>query len=74
MKISAIIITKNEEKMIEDCLKSVNWADEIIVVDTGNTDKTNEIAKKYKAKIIKYKGHGSFSDWRNFGAKSRRRR
>lgn len=67
MKISAIIITKNEEKMIEDCLKSILWADEIIVIDTGNTDKTNDIARKYKAKIVKFNGQGSFADWRNKG-------
>ncbi|CAN5304325.1 glycosyltransferase family 2 protein [soil metagenome] len=70
MKISVIIITKNEEKMVEDCLKSALWADEMILVDTGNTDKTNEIAKKYKAEIVKYSGNGNFSDWRNIGAKN----
>lgn len=69
MTISVIIITKNEEKMIADCLKSITWADETIVVDTGNTDKTNSIAKKFDAKVIKYTGYGSFADWRNFGAK-----
>src|SRR5258708_23126654 len=63
--ISAIIITKDEEKMIADCLKSLDWIDEILVVDTGNTDKTNQIAKKYKARIVKYVGNGKFSDWRN---------
>ncbi len=67
--ISAIIITKDEEKMIADCLKSLDWIDEILVVDTGNTDKTNQIAKKYKARIVKYVGNGKFSDWRNKGLK-----
>lgn len=66
--ISAIIITKNEEKVIKDCLKSLDWVDEIILVDTGNTDKTNEIAKKYGAKIVKFSREGSFADWRNKGA------
>ncbi|MBX4205565.1 glycosyltransferase family 2 protein [Candidatus Microgenomates bacterium] len=65
--ISIIFITINEEKMIEDALGSVDWADEIIVVDTGNTDKTNQIAKKYKAKVIKYTGKQSYSSWRNKG-------
>jgi Glycosyltransferases involved in cell wall biogenesis len=47
-KLSVIIIARNEEKMIEDCLKSVRQlADEIILVDTGSTDKTVEIAKRY---------------------------
>ena len=70
MKISAIVITKNEEKMIRNCLKSISFADEIIVVDTGNTDKTNSIAKKSGARIVKYAGIGSFADWRNNGLKS----
>jgi glycosyltransferase involved in cell wall biosynthesis len=68
--ISAIIITKNEEKMIGDCLKSLEFVDEILVVDTGNTDKTNQIAKKAGARIIKYSGQGSFAAWRNFGLKA----
>ena len=38
--LSVIIITKNEQDNIEDCLESVKWADEIIVVDSGSTDKT----------------------------------
>ncbi|GAG55883.1 unnamed protein product [marine sediment metagenome] len=68
MKLSVIIIAKNEEEMIGDCLKSVAWADEVILVDTGSTDKTLEIAKKNlsKIKIVKTK-KGSFSDWRNLG-------
>lgn len=67
--ITVIIITKNEEKMILGCLKSVSWADEILVIDTGNTDKTNTIARRHKAKIVKYSGNGTFSSWRNKGLK-----
>ncbi len=62
--LSAIVITKNEERMIEDCLKSLSFADELIVVDTGNTDKTNDIARKYKAKIISSSAT-SYAEWRN---------
>jgi len=65
MKLSAIIITKNEEQMIGDCLRSLQFADEIIVVDTGNTDKTNQIAKQYKAKIVEYSGPRDYSAFRN---------
>jgi (heptosyl)LPS beta-1,4-glucosyltransferase len=66
--ISVIFITKNEELMIEDALKSVEgWVDEIILVDTGNTDRTNKIATKYNAKIVKYTGRFSYSEWRNKG-------
>jgi glycosyltransferase involved in cell wall biosynthesis len=50
--ISVIIITKNEEKNIERCLKSVQWADEIIVIDADSTDRTVKIAKSLNAKVI----------------------
>lgn len=56
--ISALIIAKNEEKNIEDCLKSVDWADEIILVDSKSTDKTIEIAKRYTDKIIEHDWQG----------------
>jgi glycosyltransferase involved in cell wall biosynthesis len=54
--LSAIIITKNEEDMIYECLKSLTFVDETIVVDTGNTDLTNQIAKKLGAQIISSHG------------------
>ncbi len=57
-KISVIVITKDEEKNIYDCLKSVDWADEIIVVDAESTDKTVEIAKQFTDKIIVRKWEG----------------
>ncbi len=51
-KICVAIATYNEEKNIEDCLKSVvGWVDEVVIVDGGSTDKTVEIAKKFKAKV-----------------------
>jgi glycosyltransferase involved in cell wall biosynthesis len=57
-KISVIIITKNEELNIEDCLKSVLWADEIIIVDSESEDQTTEIARKYTTKIFSRKWEG----------------
>ncbi len=45
--ISAVVLTKNEEEFIRNCLESVSWVDEIIVIDCGSTDNTLVIAKKY---------------------------
>ncbi len=57
-KISVIIITKNEADNIEDCLKSVQWADEIIIVDSESNDTTVETARKYTQKIYTRKWEG----------------
>lgn len=51
-KLSIAIATFNEEKNIRDCLESVRWAHELVVVDGSSTDKTVEIAKKYTNKVI----------------------
>jgi glycosyltransferase involved in cell wall biosynthesis len=67
--LSVIVLTKNEEDRIKACLESVKWADEIIVVDSGSTDKTIEIIGKYTDKIIK-SADNDFSERRNQGAKS----
>ncbi|MFZ4621482.1 MAG: glycosyltransferase family 2 protein [Bacteroidota bacterium] len=56
--ISVTIITKNEEANIERCLKSVQWANEIIVVDAESTDKTVEIARRLNATVIVKKWEG----------------
>ncbi len=65
-KISVVIIARNEEKMIEECLKSVSWADEIIVVDDSSTDKTAELAKKYTSHVYTHKSVGYVEPVRNF--------
>jgi glycosyltransferase involved in cell wall biosynthesis len=57
-KISVIVITKDEENNISDCLKSVDWADEIIVVDSESTDRTIELAKQFTHKIFTRKWEG----------------
>lgn len=58
-KISAVIITYNEEKNIEACLKSLSVvADEIIVVDSFSTDKTQEICLKYNVVFTKHEFDG----------------
>ncbi|MDD5431417.1 MAG: glycosyltransferase family 2 protein [Candidatus Omnitrophica bacterium] len=54
VNLSVVVLTKNEEANIAECLDSVSgWADEIIVVDDGSTDKTLDIVSKYTNKIIK---------------------
>ena len=50
--LSVTIITLNEEKNIERCLKSVAWADEIVVVDSGSSDDTINICQRFGCKII----------------------
>lgn len=52
MNISALILAKNEEEMIRDCLSQLDFVDEIIVLDQGSGDKTLEIAEKYTKKIF----------------------
>jgi glycosyltransferase involved in cell wall biosynthesis len=50
-KVSACIITFNEERNLRECLESVKWADEIVVIDSGSTDATVAIAKEYTERV-----------------------
>src|SRR5690606_22819259 len=61
-----IIITKNESENIGDCLASVSFADEIIVVDSGSTDGTRDIAASLGAKVT------LTTDWPGFGVQKNR--
>ena len=65
MGISILVLTKNEEKIVEACLASAKWANELIVVDNNSTDKTTEIAKKYTIKIFQKEFEG-YDKERNF--------
>lgn len=61
------MIVKNEEKVLERCLNSVvDIVDEIVIVDTGSTDKTKEIARKFKAKVYDFAWCDDFSKARNY--------
>jgi len=65
--LSLAMIVKNEEETLDRCLSSVfSVVDEIIIVDTGSTDKTKDIAKKYNAKIYDFEWIDDFSAARNF--------
>lgn len=60
VRLSAAIITKDEEKNLPDCLKSVSFADEIVVVDSGSADRTVEIAKEFGCRVF-------VEDWKGYG-------
>ena len=51
-KLAVLILTKNEEKNIEECIKSVSFADEVVVIDSGSTDKTQEKAESLGARFV----------------------
>lgn len=51
-KVTAIVTTFNEEKNIENCLKSVQWVDEILIIDSFSTDNTVQICKEFGAKVL----------------------
>ncbi len=70
IQISIVVLTKNAAEKLPECLESVRHLvegiGEIILLDGGSTDKTLEIGKKYKARVIRQKP-GSFDTWRNQG-------
>lgn len=66
IKLSVILITKNEAHNIEACLRSIDFADEIIIVDSGSTDKTITLAKQFSTAVIET------ADWPGFGPQKNR--
>jgi glycosyltransferase involved in cell wall biosynthesis len=58
-KISIAIITKDEERNIRACLESVKWADEVVVVDNGSTDRTVAVCQEYGARVFR-------EDWKGY--------
>ncbi|HDY68485.1 MAG TPA: glycosyltransferase family 2 protein, partial [Candidatus Scalindua sp.] len=65
VKVSACVMTFNNDDLVEDCLKNIEWADEIIVVDSFSTDKTVDICRKYTDKVYQRKWPG-FKDQSNY--------
>lgn len=63
--LSVTVITKNEQENIERCLQSVQWADEIIVLDSGSTDDTVTIAKRFTPQVF-------VTDWPGYGQQKQR--
>lgn len=69
VSISLCMIVKNEEKVLARCLESLAPAmDEIIIVDTGSSDRTKEVAGRYTNQVYDFVWTGSFADARNFAA------
>lgn len=58
--LSVVVIARNEAERLDDCLQSVSWADEIVVVDSGSSDATREVARRYTDKVFDVA-------WRGFG-------
>lgn len=65
--ISAVILTKNEEKNISDCIDTLSFCAEIIVIDDNSNDKTTLLAKKKGARVFIHDLEGDFSKQRNYG-------
>ncbi|MFB6145529.1 MAG: glycosyltransferase family 2 protein [Candidatus Nanohaloarchaea archaeon] len=69
VSISATLITLNEEENIRECLESIKWCDEIIVVDSYSDDRTVEIAREYTDKIYQKEPKGYSEPYREFSIK-----
>ena len=67
MKISAIVLAKNEQGNIRKCLEALKWCQELIVIDDYSEDKTAEFALKMGAKVFKRHLKDDFASQRNFG-------
>lgn len=64
MSISAVVIAKDEEKMLPFCLKKLGWVDEIVVIDNGSSDATAKIAKAQGARVVAYPSGKNYSELR----------
>lgn len=64
--LTAVVLTKNEEKNLSDCLESLKFCDHILVIDDNSTDSTSKIAKRFKVEFINHPLEGDFSAQRNF--------
>jgi (heptosyl)LPS beta-1,4-glucosyltransferase len=62
MQVSAVLIVKNEEERLRQCLESLHWVSEIIILDSGSVDETITIAKEYTDKVYVN------TQWPGFGA------
>lgn len=66
MNLSAVILAKNEEQNIADCLEGVKFADEILVLDDNSTDRTADLARHLGARVVIHSLNGNFASQRNY--------
>jgi glycosyltransferase involved in cell wall biosynthesis len=64
--ISVLIPTRNERRNIAECLQSVSWCDELVVVDSNSTDGTQELARAGGARVVDFKWNGQFPKKKNW--------
>ena len=62
-KISALILAKNEERNIEDCIRTVLFCDEVLVVDDFSTDRTKEMAERLGARVLQRRMDGDWGEY-----------
>ena len=58
VRLSAAVVSLNEETKIGDCIESLAFADEIVVIDSGSTDRTTEIAREKGARVVTHEWEG----------------
>ena len=65
-RLSVVMIAKNAADLLPDCLASVAWADEIVILDSGSTDNTADVARAAGAKVF------TDTDWQGYGIQRQR--
>lgn len=70
--ISTVILTKNEQENIQECIKTLGWCDEVLVIDDNSSDGTPKLAKQLGAKVFPHSLDNDFSKQRNYGLEQAR--
>lgn len=66
MKVSVLVLTYNEEENLPRCLEALTWCDDLVVLDSGSTDRTVEIARLFGSRVLS-RPFDTFAEQRNFG-------
>ena len=75
LRLSVVVVTRNEEERLRACLEAVGWADEIVVVDAESEDKTVAIAQEFTDRVVvrPWPGYAARSEERRVGKECRSR-